>query len=240
MQRSAATYSAVLHCAVALGLIYLGGTESTPATSTAQPPGHTKLWNPLRSLRPAGGGQRETLPATKGRLPPPVERRTFIPPMAHILNDNPKLPLMQAILLDPNLPVSDVSLNRIGNPLGVDGPPSGGPGGPAGIGDGGCCGIGDNNGSGLDGVSRPVPASKRQMLRPVLLHKVDPEYSDEARKAKVQGTVLSLRRWTKTEEQARYASSSRWDLAWTRRLLPRRDPGDFVPLPQMVSLFHTA
>ena len=191
MERAAAISSAALHCAAMFALVYLGRTVLAPISSDPIPPPHVPLWNrPLRSLHPAGGGQRETLPATKGRLPPRATRRMFVPPMANIVNESPKLPVMQALAVDPDVPIPDVRLDRIGNPLGVDGPTSGGPRGPSGIGNKGCCGVGNDNGPGLDGMSRPVPASKRQMTRPVLLYKIDPEYSEEARKAKVQGTVL--------------------------------------------------
>lgn len=166
-------------------------SDLTTTPSNAVPPRHVPLWNgPLRALHRAGGGQRELLPASRGRLPPRATRRVFVPPMAHILNEHPKLPVLQAILLNPNEPVPDIRLDAIGNPLGIDGPLSGGRGGPAGIGDKGCCGVGNNDGPGLDGLARSVPASKRQMSRPILLYKIDPEYSEEARKAKVQGTVL--------------------------------------------------
>jgi periplasmic protein TonB len=193
MQRSATTYSAALHFAAIFSLFYVFRAELIPVPANVPARHHVTLWNqPLRSLRPAGAGQRETLPASRGRLPPRPARRMFLPPTAHIVNSNPKVPVMQAIVLNPDIPAPDIRHDFIGHPLGLDGPFSGGPGGPAGIGGRGCCGVGNDNGSGLDGVARPVPASKGRIIRPALLFKVDPEYSEEARKAKVQGTVLLI------------------------------------------------
>jgi protein TonB len=64
-------------------------------------------------------------------------------------------------------------------PLGLPGP--GGPGGP---------GNGDRPGDpdGLDGSDGPLPVGG-EIARPTLLYKVDPEYPEAARRARVHGTV---------------------------------------------------
>ena len=63
------------------------------------------------------------LDASRAPLPVVISPcELFAPPMANVLNDNPKLRVMQAILLDPDVRVPDIRLDRIGNPLGVDGP----------------------------------------------------------------------------------------------------------------------
>lgn len=87
-------------------------------------------------------------------------------------------------------PTYEVQPGVIGDPMGVVGPLPGGRGGPGGIGDGGCCGVGSGNGPGLDGLPPPPRPAKRHLSPPLLVYKVEPEYSDEARKAKFQGVVV--------------------------------------------------
>jgi protein TonB len=64
---------------------------------------------------------------------------------------------------------------------------SGGPGGPFGIGDGTGLGIGKGPGGGDSGASYKALGITQQ---PELLHSEEPEYSEEARKARYSGSVL--------------------------------------------------
>ena len=189
MRRSAATYSAAFHCGAVLGLIFLFQAHfdpPPPKPDAAQLV--TPLETPPRWIGPAGGGARDKRPASKGRLPPRATTRIFVPPTAQIVNDHPLLPAPQAIRIEDNAPLPDVISGLIGNPFGVDGPASGGPGGPSGLGAGGCCGAGDRNGPQAGGTAPHT----RPSTSPVLLYKEEPEYSDEARKAKVQGVVILM------------------------------------------------
>jgi TonB family protein len=110
-----------------------------------------------------------------------------------IRNYNPQLAVeptlvgsQQIIAAMPNL--------AYGDPNGVSGPPSNGRGKHNGIGDGDGGGVGDRNGPGYgDGDDPGVSGAAHivgTIVAPVLLTKIDPEYSDEARRAKVQGIVL--------------------------------------------------
>ena len=196
MRPSAATTSAALHGVAVIALFTFVRSDWTdpPPPPTRASLRFTKL-APLRAwAREAGGGQRDILPASKGQLPPPPKHRIFVPPTAVILNEHPKLPVEQAILITPDINIVPVALERIGSPFGVDGPLSGGRGGPLGIGDGGCCGVGNGNGPGVGGERAQPPsvrtAKPRRFSLPVLVYKVEPEYSEPARKARVQGVVL--------------------------------------------------
>src|ERR1022692_3325281 len=142
-----------------------------------------------------GGGDRSPLPASKGRLPK-QSLRQFTPPMAVVNNLNPKLMMEPSIIVPPDVKLPDCpSCLNYGDPLAKIGPLSNGPGSGGGIGSGSGGGVGSGRGGGFGpgegggvgggayrvggGVSAPVP-----IFRP------DPEYSEEARKAKYSGTVL--------------------------------------------------
>lgn len=141
-----------------------------------------------------GGGTRELTPPSKGRLPR-QSLKQFTPPAAVIMNENPKLVMEPTILVPPDVALPNVNMPNFGDPLAKAGPPSGGPGSGGGIGTGSGGGVGSGKGGGFGpgegggtgggafriggGVSAPTP-----------IFKVEPEYSEEARKAKYQGTVL--------------------------------------------------
>ena len=83
------------------------------------------------------------------------------------------------LTLQPNVP--------IGLPNGIPGPPSGGGGKRGGMGEGDGGGIGDGNGASIDGMK--VEQMRAGIKPPVIVYKLEPEYSEMARKARVQGTV---------------------------------------------------
>lgn len=152
-----------------------------------------RLIAPYISHGGGGGGGRSPLPASYGVLPR-LARRQFVPPTTQPPEFKPVL-LMEATLVAPvEARIPDAVLARFGDPLGRDGPPSDGPGSNGGIGAGDGGGIGDHNGLGYgsrDGGG--VEFSGRiggGITAPVVLYKVDPEFSEEARKAKYQGTVV--------------------------------------------------
>jgi len=141
-----------------------------------------------------GGGDRSPLPASKGRLPK-VSLRQFTPPAAVINNPNPRLTMEPSIIAPPDVNLPQVNMNQYGDPLAKIGPPSNGPGSGGGIGSGSGGGVGSGKGGGFGpgeggGVGGGVYRVGGGVTAPALLAKVEPEYSEEARKAKYQGTVL--------------------------------------------------
>lgn len=141
-----------------------------------------------------GGGDRSPLPASKGRLPK-VSLRQFTPPMAVVNNPNPKLTMEPSIIAPPDVNLPQVNMSQYGDPLAKIGPPSNGPGSGGGIGSGSGGGVGSGKGGGFGpgeggGVGGGVFRVGGGVTAPSLLYKVEPEYSEEARKAKYQGTVL--------------------------------------------------
>jgi protein TonB len=141
-----------------------------------------------------GGGDRSPLPASKGRLPK-ASLRQFTPPMAVVNNPNPRLTMEPSIIAPPDVNLPNVNMAQYGDPLAKIGPPSNGPGSGGGIGSGKGGGVGSGNGGGFGpgeggGVGGGVYRVGGGVTAPIVLSKKDPEYSEEARKAKYQGTVL--------------------------------------------------
>jgi protein TonB len=141
-----------------------------------------------------GGGDRSPLPASKGRLPKPSLKQ-FTPPMAVLNNLHPKLPMEPTIVAPPDVTLPQVNMAQYGDPLAKLGPPSNGPGSGGGIGSGSGGGVGPGKGGGYGpgeggGFGGGVFRMGGGVTAPTVLYKVEPEYSEEARKAKYQGTVV--------------------------------------------------
>ncbi len=141
-----------------------------------------------------GGGDRSPLAASKGRLPK-ASLRQFTPPAAVYNSLNPRLTIEPSIVAPPDVNLPAVNMSAYGDPMGKIGPASNGPGSGGGIGSGKDGGVGPGAGPGVgpgeggsigDGVSRVGGG----ITNPVALYRPDPEYSEEARKARWQGTVL--------------------------------------------------
>lgn len=142
-----------------------------------------------------GGGTHEQLPPTKGRAPK-FQWTQYTPPVAVIRNPNPKLAVDPSLLGPPDLKVSSPALSNMGDPLAASVNYSSGPGGGGGIGTGDGGGIGSGSGGGLGpgegggtggGMFR---AGVNGVGQPACIYCPNPDYSDEARKAKYQGSVL--------------------------------------------------
>lgn len=142
------------------------------------------LLSPVPSPSKGGGGTNSPTPPSRGRLP---RYATFqiVPPMPTV--ENPRLTVEPSIVVEAPVQLASTAM-PIGLPSGIPGPPSGGPGRLGGIGDGEGLGIGNNRGSGLEGiVAEPLRAG---MKPPIPIYKLEPEYSEQGRKARIQGTVI--------------------------------------------------
>jgi TonB family protein len=145
-----------------------------------------------------GGGDRSLLPASKGRLPKTALRQ-FVPPSAVVNNADPKMTMEPSILVPPDVHLPNVNMANYGDPLGQLGPPSNGPGSGGGIGSGKGGGVGSGTGGGFGpgegggygggGFNGGVYRVGNGVTPPLLVFKKDPDYSEEARKAKYQGVV---------------------------------------------------
>lgn len=140
-----------------------------------------------------GGGAREQIPANKGKLPKPSPKQ-FVPPQIQRV-EQPKLVMEPTIIAQADAPLPKVNMPDFGDPLSKIGPPSQGAGSGSGfgtgkgggVGSGGGGGFGPGSGGNMGGGAYRVGGG---VSAPGVLFKVEPEYSEEARKAKFQGTVV--------------------------------------------------
>jgi protein TonB len=175
-------FSLGLH--VLLALLLLAASRSIRAPLQPAAPVHATpltLFRPRKAAESRGGGSNQTaLRAIRGS-PPPTARRTFIPPTS---SDHPPLALPITIAFD--LPIDNIGPD-IGDPFSRLSAGALGRRGHNGIGDDGCCeGIGESR------FGPPGLSARRGLgvTPPQLVYKVEPEFSEEARKAKHQGLVV--------------------------------------------------
>lgn len=140
-----------------------------------------------------GGGAHELIEASRGRLSK-LDRVQITPPQI-VRNDQPKLPA-EPTLVVPQIKVPDDKLPDIGMPHSPQvALASQGPGSGTGFGSGRNGGIGPGNGSGYgpglnSGYGGGVFRVGKGISEPKLIYSVDPEFSDEARRAKYQGVCI--------------------------------------------------
>jgi periplasmic protein TonB len=148
---------------------------------------------PPTTNEPSGGGSggdRSKTLSSRGAVPTMTTRDQLTPPEVVLNNPDPKLPELPNIMAmtDAKLP----QLGPWGDPLtNVQGPLSNGIGINGGIGSDCCGGVGSKPGVGVGNdvgnVYRPGMAG---VTLPRAIYDPDPEYSDEARHNKYQGSVV--------------------------------------------------
>ena len=179
------TLSIRLHVLAVVALLFLTTHAIVPPTASI----HLReipLIAPHLRLLPlvtehSGGGNRTLLPARHGD-PPPTAHRTFIQPPI----PDPKLPMPNAVAFD--VPPVFINASDIGDPLSKVKFGGLGSDGINGIGPRGRDGIGPGE-HGTPGISSGLH-SGHSITHPQLIFKVDPEFSEEARKAKYSGVVV--------------------------------------------------
>lgn len=134
-----------------------------------------------------GGGMHDPKPVSRGEAPK-FAPKTFVPPVMAV--PQPKLPVVPTITAE----APKIDATQYGDPLAKLSENSGGPGSNGlGPGHGGGVGPGDGDGYGAGSGGGQGGGAYRiggDVSAPILVAKVEPEYSEEARKAKYSGTVL--------------------------------------------------
>ncbi len=148
-----------------------------------------------RSGGGGGGGDRDKLQASQGRLPK-QSMQQLTPPEAVVRNLHPKLEVPPTIVVPPEVKLQQANLPDLGDPLSrLPSVPSNGTGGGGGIGSGSGGGVGSGGGGGFGpgyggGTGGGVFHVGGGVSAPKKIYDPDPEYSEEARKAKYQGTCV--------------------------------------------------
>jgi protein TonB len=142
-----------------------------------------------------GGGDRDVLKASQGKLPKLSMQPQLTPPTAVIRNLNPKLPEEPTIMVQPDIKLALNNFPNLGDPKSSAVIPSNGTGSNSGIGSGSNGGVGSGDGRGLGpgsgmGTGGGAYRPGRGVTAPRVIYQTDPEFSEEARKAKYQGTCV--------------------------------------------------
>lgn len=196
-ERTAGFTSLLVHGGVIASLFLIGTNETVKqiarnAVHLATPDLSEFVLKPQPMQGGGGGGNLSDLDASKGKLPKIAKQ--FVPPTAVVLNENPKLIMEMSIEVPANAVLPTVALNTPGDPMGLGRIPSNGQGPEAGIGNGRRGGVGPGDGPGVGrgtrgGIGDGAFRIGGGVSAPAVLATVEPEYSEEARRAKFQGTV---------------------------------------------------
>jgi periplasmic protein TonB len=200
-EKRAGLSSLMIHVTV-LALLFLIGTNKAVQKAVQE---QIQLiapdlapYKPMAKKEPmgggGGGGDRSPTPPSKGKLPRLADKQ-FVPPMAVVHNPDPKLVMEPTLIIQPDANIPKVDMNVLGDPLAKSGIASNGSGSGGGIGTGPGGGVGSGRGPGYGPGSGGNMGGGAYRIGggvspPSVILKVEPEYSEEARKAKFQGTVI--------------------------------------------------
>jgi protein TonB len=201
---SSTAFAVGLHAAAILLIAILVGSQMRPAPlktqaqliSLAAPP------PPVASRMKAmggGGGQPGVAPVSKG-TPPKFSAQQIVPLKAPPL-DRPKIAVEPTIDVQQNLKMATAMPN-----IGMANAPnigvSTGNGRGSGLGSGNGNGMGPGSGGNTGGGVREVGGG---VSAPIEIYRVDPEFSEEARKAKLTGDVM-LNLWVDSKGRVTHVS----------------------------------
>jgi protein TonB len=142
-----------------------------------------------------GGGDRDVLKASAGRLPKASLKPQITPPTAVIRNLAPKLTAEPTVVVDPDIKLAMNNMPNLGDPKSTLVIPSNGTGSGSGIGSGSNGGVGSGDGRGVGpgseaGAGGGAYRPGKGVTAPRVVYDPEPEFSEEARKAKFQGLCV--------------------------------------------------
>jgi TonB family protein len=195
---SKAGITSVLIHAAAFAMILTFGSSPTVTHRFQVIASNVLIYVPKPQANPAsgggGGGARQPGEANIGNIPRAMPRQ-FTPPRVE--------PVASRLMVPPSISIAavlpELPVIRYGDPFGKESTLSDGPGSGGGIGSGREGGVGPGTGPGLaagiggnfgGGIAGGIHRIGGGVSAPRLLYKVEPEYSEDARKAKWQGMVL--------------------------------------------------
>lgn len=193
---SSQTLAMLAHAAVIALLVVPLGFRVVQTTQAKNPDVTPLDISPYLAKLPAGankagggGGANDhtTTPVNRGKVPK-FQWTQFTPPQVRIQNPNPKLAAEPTLLGPPDLKVANLNAPTFGDPLANGVSDSLGHGNGTGIGSGSGGGLGPGSGGGTGGGE--FRAGVNGVGQPACIYCPNPDYSDEARKAKYQGSVL--------------------------------------------------
>ncbi len=192
------TFSAIFHVAVCcLAVLFLTSTPGgkqllhkidigTPrALLPYLPPVDPSTTGQPSLGRNGGGGENDPRPARRGNLAPPSSMPLAPPRLPQ--NRDLEMPVPPTVF-DPNAPTNVATVVHLGLPWMDKDTDSAGPGSNHGFGTGKDGGMGDQSGAGA-GEGEDGNSYANVVSQPVCSYCPDPEYTDEARKGKLQGGV---------------------------------------------------
>lgn len=200
------TISAIVHVAV-IGLLLSGvfvthqiqiKQERQQVTLIAPSPDTYALPTAKKVISGGGGGgDHDPIPAPKGH-PPKAALQQITPPAIVMRNEHPKLTAQPTVVAPPQVKVAENHMPMLGTPTTVAmpaAPPSNGTGSGGGIGSGSGGGVGVGHGPGVGsgiggGIGGGVYRVGGGISAPTAISAPDPDYTEEARRAKKQGTCV--------------------------------------------------
>jgi periplasmic protein TonB len=194
--------SAIVHAGIIAGVVWLAlhvHTQIVTPKHATVTPIEFRPFIPVTLPTPkpmgggGGGGMHQVIEPSRGHLPPIV--KTQIAPPQLLVVDHPKLAVQQAVAMPKQVKIPDTKMPNIGIPQSTQiAVAAQGLGDGSGFGQGSGGGIGSGNGNGIGmgsggGYGGGVMSVGGGVSAPQVIRSVDPEFTDEARRAKLQGSV---------------------------------------------------
>jgi hypothetical protein len=193
-----------------------------------------------------GGGDRDPLPAPKGRLPK-FAMVQITPPQIVLRNANPKLTVEPTVIVPPQVHLAENHMPNLGNPSATalpGAPPSNGSGSGGGIGSGSGGGLGVGHGAGVGagsggGIGGGVFKVGGGISAPQAVLTPDPEYTEARRRgpptarhfASFTGLVCYVRQFLSSITQSHAANARKMSLATNRSVVSSSDQPRSFPFP---------